>query len=181
MPVTSNGDGTGNMIGANLPVGDLTRLSNPGKLGLDSLTTALKLPTELVSNRNLYFNNDIKRFDGQEKKYQIPEDIYGASIPGGGTDLGGIPVKWAYALEQLGGQPARALSKTFGVQTQQDAENNSLKPSLGISSMLKKYDIKETNLRAKQAELRELMEYLDYLEQEQGQRARSVNEIKKGN
>lgn len=180
MPVTSNGDGTGNMVGANLPVGDLTRLSDPGKLGLDSLTTALKLPIELVSNRNLYFNNDIKRFDGQEKKYQIPDDVYGYSIPGGGKELGGIPVKTAYALEQLGGQPARALSKTFGVQTQQDAENNSLKPSLGISSMLKKYDIKETNLRAKQAELRKLMEYLDYLEQEQGKRARSVTEIKKG-
>ncbi|CAN7361951.1 hypothetical protein [Paenibacillus sp. LjRoot56] len=180
MPVTSNGDGTGNMLGANLPVGDLTKLSNPGKLGLDSLTTALKLPIELVSNRNLFFNNDLKRFDGQEKKYQIPDDVYGASIPGGGTELGGLPVKLAYALEQLGGQPARALSKTFGKPTQQDAENSSLKPSLGISSLVKKYDIKETNLRAKQAELRKLMEYMDYLEQEQGERARSVNDIKKG-
>lgn len=180
MPVTNEGDGTGHMLGANLPVGDLTKLSNPGKLGLDSLTTALKLPIELVSNRNLFFNNDLKRFEGQEKKYQVPDDVYGASIPGGGKELGGIPVKLAYALEQLGGQPARALSKTFGKPTQQDIENNSLRPSLGISSLLKKYDIKETNLRAKQKELRDLMGVIDYLEQEQGERARSVNDIKKG-
>ena len=106
--------------------------------------------------------------------------MYGASIPGGGKELGGLPVKLAYALEQLGGQPTHALAKTFGQPTQQEQENNSLRPSLGISSMLKKYDIKETNLRAKQAELRKLMEYIDYLEQEQGQRARSVTDIKKG-
>lgn len=180
MPVTSNGDGTGKMFGANLPVGDLTKISNPGKLGLDSLTTALKLPIELVSNRNLFFNNDLKRFDGQEKKYQIPNDLYGASLPGGGKELGGLPVKLAYALEQLGGQPTRALAKTFGQPTQQEEENASLRPTLGMSSMLKPYDIKETNLRAKQKELRDMMEYIDYLEQEQGKRARSVTDIKKG-
>lgn len=179
MPVTSNGDGTGKMLGANLPVGDLTRLSAPGKLGLDSLAPTVKLPIELLSNRNLFFNNDIQRFEGQEKKYQIPNDLFGLPIPGGGTSLGGLPVKWAYGLEQAGGQIGRGLSNAFSQPTQQEEENQSLRPTLGISSLLKKYDINETNFRAKQKELRELMEIIDYLEQEQGRRARSVNEIKK--
>lgn len=180
MPVTSNGDGTGKMFGANLPVGDLTRLTSPGKLALDSLTTALKLPIELTSNRNLFFNNDIQRFDGQEKKYQIPNSVYGLNIPDGGKDIGGLPVKVAYGLEQAGGQIGRSLGNTFGKKTVSEEENASLKPTMGMSSMLKKYDIKETNYREKQAELRKLMDYIDYLEQEQGKRARSVNDIKKG-
>lgn len=180
MPITGNGDGSGRMLGANLPVGDLTRLSSPGKLGLDSLAGPLKLLGELPSNRNLFYGNEIQGFEGQAKKYRIPEKIYGIDIPGGGKKLGGLPVKMAYALEQLGGQPARGLSKMLGVPTQQELENQSLKPSLGISSLLKPYDIKETNYRAKQKELRELEDMIYYLEQELGQRPRSVRDIKRG-
>lgn len=179
-PYSGDGKGSGMMASVNLPAGDLTKLSNPGKLGLDSLTPLAKLPIELTSNRNLFFNNDIQRFEGQQKKYRIPEKIYGVNIPGGGKELGGLPVKTAYAAEQIGGQPVRGLSKILAKPTVQDQENVSLKPSLGISALRKKYDVNETNYRQKQAELRELMDYIDYLEQEQGQRARSVTEIKKG-
>lgn len=180
IPVTGDGEGKGSMFGANLPLSDLTKLSKPGKLALDSASTLLKTPIELISNRNLFFNNDIQKFEGEQKKYKIPESIYGMDIPGGGKELGGLPVKTSYGLEQLGGQPTRALSKMLGAQSISDKENASIKPTLGISSMLKKYDVNETNLRTKQAELRRLMEYMDYLEQEQGARPRSVSEIKKG-
>lgn len=180
LPVSGDGKGSGSMLGANLPLSDLTKLSTPGKLFVDSINPLLKLGIELPSNRNLFFNSDIEAFKGQQKKYQVPEKIYGMNVPWGGKSLGGLPVKKAYALEQLGGQPVRGLSKIIGKPTVQEQENASLKPTLGISSMFKKYDINETNYRQKQKELRMLMDAIDYLEQEQGVRPKSVTDIKKG-
>lgn len=180
LPVSGDGEGGGKMLGLNLPAADLTKLSNPGKLALDTITPAIKTPIEMVTNRNFFFNNEIESFKGEQKKYRIPEEIYGVDIPGGGKELGGLPVKAAYGLEQAGGQPVRGLSRILAKQTVAEKENEALKPSLGISAMLKKYDINKENFYKKKNELRELMDYIDYLEQEQGQRPKTISQIKKG-
>lgn len=180
LPVSGDGKGSGSMLGMGLPAADLIKLSNPGKLGLDSLTPLLKTPIETIANRNFFYNNDIERFKGQEKKFQIPEQVYGMDVPGGGKSLGGVPVKAAHAIESFGGQPVRGLSKMLSQPTLQEKENEALKPSLGIRNMIKQFDINKSNYFQKRDELKKLMDYIDYLEQEQGQRPKTISQIKKG-
>ena len=180
IPWSGDGQGSGKLLAMNLPAADLTKLTNPGKLFVDSLTPLAKLPIELSSNTNFFFGNEIQKFRDEEKKYQIPENIWGMDIPGGGTQIGGLPVKTAYAVESLGGQPARGLSGLISKPTVAEQENQSLKPSLGIRSLLKNYDINESNYRAKQRELEQLLDYLKYLEQETGERPRTISDIKRG-
>lgn len=180
LPISGDGQGSGYMLGLNLPLADLTKLTDPFKLASDSISPFVKLPFEMSSNRNLFNGKELEQFAGQQKKYQIPEEILGINVPGGGTPLGGIPTKTAHAIEQLGGQPARRLSNLFGVDTAQDKENAALNPVFGISSIFKKYDINETNFYDKKRELRELMDLIDLIEQETGTRPKSVTDIKKG-
>ncbi|RCW44213.1 hypothetical protein [Paenibacillus prosopidis] len=179
-PVSGDGLGTGSMLGLNLPLSDLTKLNEPAKLFADSLSPVIKTPIELGTNYNLFKGRDIEQFKGEQKKMQIPEKILGLNVPGGGTPLGGIPVKTDHALRQLGGNPARQFLNAATIKTEREKEEAATKPAFGITNMLKRYDINETNFYEKKAELRRLMELIDYIEQETGNRPKSVTDIKKG-
>jgi hypothetical protein len=165
LPVTSDGKGSGKMIGFNLPLGDLTKLSNPLKTSIDSFTPLAKLPLELGINRNLFYNKPIEKFEGQVKEF----DKLGLKF--------NMAIKKAYALEQMTGQIGRGLS---GFMTKEETEDQDTKfrmPSFGISGVLKDFDANKANYFELRAKLKELQDYISYIEQQTGVRPRTVNEI----
>lgn len=167
LPITGK-DGKGKYLGLNLPVGDLAKLSSPGKTLVDAVTPLAKLPAELTLNRNFFFNKPIENFEGQEKQYQVPF-----------TDRRfGIDMKTAYTAEQLTGQIGRGLSGYLQAPESVDRDTQFRLPTLGISSFLKDFDAEESRKYELIDQLRKLQDYIDYIEQQTGTRPRSVNEIR---
>lgn len=166
IPLTGDGQGRGKLLGLNLPIGDLTKLSNPGKTIVDSVSPLLKLIPELTLNRNFFYNKPIEKFEGQEKKYQL------------GPLNGSLSAKKAYALEQLTGQIGRGLSGYLTKPEQADQDTKFRRPSLGLS-IIKEYDTSKAKYFELREELKKLQDYINYIEQQTGIRPREVKEIKK--
>lgn len=168
MPVYGS-NGRGKMVGLNLPLGDLTKLSDPLKLAVDGLTPLIKTPIELATNYNMFYKKPIQKFEGQEKQFNI-----------GGVDLGGIPIKTAYALEQATGQIGRGISDYLQKPDQKDQDTKFRTPSLGISSIVKPFDADKYAQLEQLQKLKELQDLILYIQQQEGAKPRTVNEIKKG-
>jgi hypothetical protein len=164
MPVSGDGKGSGKMLGFNLPLGDVAKLSEPGKMGIDSLTPLAKLPLELGLNRNFFYNKPIQKFEGQEK--QFAGDV-------------GIPIKLAYALEQATGQIGRGLSGIMQKPEEADQDTKFRMPSMGISSVLKDFDADKSKYFESREQLRKLMDLINYIEQQEGTRPRTIKEIRR--
>lgn len=169
IPVSSDGKGSGKMIGFNLPLGDLTKLSKPLKTLIDSATPVAKLPLELGINRNLFFNKPIEKFKGQAKQFNVLGQEFNVAI------------KTAYALEQATGQIGRGLSGFFTKPEEADQDTKFRMPSFGISSVLKDFDANKASYFQLQDKLKELQDYINYIQQQEGVRPREVSEIKKSN
>lgn len=167
-PVTGDGQGSGKFLSINLPVGDLIRAGEPLKTLTDSATPLGKLPVELSLNRNFFYNKPIEKFEGHEKQFRIP-----------GTNVEfGIPAKTAYALEQGTGQVGRGFSQYLQKPESVDQDTKFRMPSLGISSVVKDYDVKQAKFFQLLNELRKLQDEINYIEQQTGTRPRTVNEIR---
>lgn len=162
IPVSGDDKGSGKFLGLNLPLGDLTKLSSPGKTLVDAISPLLKLPTELSLNRNFFYNKPIEQFEGQQK--QFIGDV-------------NIPARTAYALEQLTGQVGRGLSGYLQKPNQEDQDVKFRTPSLGISSLLKDYDAERARYFQLLNELKRLRDQLDYIEQQTGKRPPTVSEL----
>jgi hypothetical protein len=180
IPVTGAEDGSGHFLGLNLPLGDLTKLSDPLKLAVDQVSSLIKLPAEVSMNRSFFFDRPLSKFEGHEKKFAIPEEVYGINVPGGGTELGGIDQKLAYVLESLGGQPVRGLSNLLTPPKEEDQSKKFLAPGLGISSMFKPYDVKSSEYFEQYEQLQKLLDLIKYIEQQTGQEVRTLNQINGG-
>lgn len=168
MPIYGK-DGKGKMLGLNLPAGDLTKLADPLKLGVDLTTPLIKTPIELATNFNTFRKKKIKEFEGQEKKLQIPF-----------TDIDfGIPIKAAYALEQATGQVGRGMSSFLQKSENEDQDNKFRMPTMGISSFVKDFDVEKYNYYSSLDELKKLQDLIRYIEQQEGQKPRTLAEIKK--
>lgn len=163
-------DGKGQMLGLNLPLGDLTKLSNPGKMLVDSLTPLAKTPTELALNYNMFYRKPIEKFEGQEKQYEIPMT---------GLEFG-VPIRGAYAVEQATGQIGRGLSGFLQKPANADQDNKFRMPTMGISSLTKPFDVERYEDLKKLEELRILQEFMNYIEQQTGQKPRTMQEITMG-
>ncbi|PWV90271.1 hypothetical protein DFQ01_14447 [Paenibacillus cellulosilyticus] len=168
LPVYGNDKtGTGKILGLNLPLGDLTRLDDPLKLLVGSVNPLLKLPAELSLNRSFFTNKEIKKYEGDKTNYNLP-----------GTALDfGIDPKLNYVLEQLGGQPTRMATTTFKDQGDVDQADQALRQTLGISSLLKDYDVNKYDYYKLLDELSKLQDYIQYIEQQRGQDVRTISEI----
>lgn len=153
-------------LGLNLPLGDLTKLSDPLKLGADSLTPLIKTPLELATNFNTFYRKPIEKFEGQRKQYEFA-----------GME-GSLPIKGAYALEQATGQIGRGFSQYLQKSGDVDQDTKFRMPKMGIGSILKDYDAAQSQYFEKLQELRKLQDYMSYIEQQTGNRPRSVREIK---
>lgn len=147
---------------ANLPAEDLSKISGAGAFGkmvVDSINPALKLPVELVSNRNLFTNREISEFDGQTNKL-------------------GIPMKVDYALQTLLGTPGRALS---GFASRPESEQLST-GNYGTAKLLglpiRPYNQEKNEQIRKIQDLQKLRDLIDRIEQDTGKRPRTINEIK---
>lgn len=167
IPVTSDGKGSGKMLGFNLPLGDLTKLNNPLKMGIDSLSPVAKLPLELGINRNLFYNKPIEKFEGQAKKFNVLGQEFNVAI------------KTAYALEQATGQIGRGLSGFLTKPEEADQDTKFRMPSFGISGVLKDFDANKATYFQLRNKLKELQDYISYIEQQTGERPRTVNDINK--
>lgn len=167
-PVIGQG-GKGQFLGLNLPLTDLTKLSQPLKTAIDSVTPIAKIPAEVEQNRNFFFQSPIKRFAGQEKQFQVPF---------GGPKFG-VDQTLAYILEQLGGQVGRGVSGFLQQPQNQDQQLQFLKPALGISSLLKPYDAQKSEYFQQRDRLQQLQDLLNYIEQQTGQRPRTIQEIQR--
>lgn len=168
IPITGE-NGKGKMLGLNLPLGDLTKLSRPGKTLVDSTSVLLKTPAELALNYNTFLRKPIEKFAGQEKKYQIPF-----------TDKGfGIDSKTAYALEQATGQIGRGLSGFLQKPESADQDTLNRLPTLGISSLSKDFDAEKYAYYKKLDELKKMQDLMLYIQQQEGSKPRTLNEIKK--
>lgn len=164
IPVSSD-----KFLALNLPQSDLIKLGDPLKLAADALTPILKTPLELSSNYNLFKKKPIQSFDGQTKQYEVP-----------GTDVDfDIPIKTAYAAEQLLGQIGRGFSQYLQKESNVDQDDKFRLPSMGITSVLKDYDPKMEAYYQALNELRKLQDQMSYIEQQTGSRPRTINEIKK--
>ena len=164
LPVYGAG-GKGKMLGLNLPISDLTKISNPLKLLADAITPLIKTPIELAANYNLFKGKPIEKFAGQEKQLV------------GGV---GIPMKTAYALEQLTGQVGRGLTDYLQKPTDVSQENKFLTPSFGISSLLKPFDAEKYSYYKRLDDLKKMQDLMLLIQQQEGQKPRTVAEIKKG-
>ncbi|MCM3746514.1 hypothetical protein M3223_04015 [Paenibacillus pasadenensis] len=151
VPISGDG-GKGYMLGLNLPIGDLTKLSNPIKMITDSFAEPITLPIELATNRDFFRNKDIEKFAGQTTNYGIP-----------GLGEIGLDPKLAYAMESLGGQPVRAVSSLTKVPDSSDMERQYLNPSLGLALPIKPYDYEKFQFYNQLDELKKLQEYIQYL------------------
>jgi hypothetical protein len=165
IPVSGDGKGSGKFLGLNLPLGDLARTTEPGKLGVDSLSPLAKLPVELAMNRNFFYNKPIQRFEGQEKQFQL-----------GDTEFG-IPSKPAYALEQLTGQIGRGLSSYLQKPDDEDLDKKFRTPTMGISSVIKDFDVDKAKYFEHLERLRKLQDLMSYIQQQTGNRPPTVNEL----
>jgi hypothetical protein len=180
IPILGDG-GTGKALGLNLPVGDLTKVSDPLTMLLNSLTPLAKLPAELAMNRSTFYDRPIQEFAGQERQLSIPENFLGIPVPGGGKEFGSAlqpNETLAYLLEQLGGQPVRETLKLLASPKDEDQAKKFKDPVLGISSVLKDIDANKSKFFQQREELQKLMDLIDYIEQQTGSRPRGVNEIR---
>lgn len=167
LAVSSDGKGSGKMLGFNLPLGDITKLANPLKMAIDSSTPVAKLPLELGINRNLFYNKPIEKFEGQAKQFSILGQEFNVAI------------KTAYALEQSTGQIGRGLSGFLTKPEEKDQDTKFRMPSFGISGVLKDFDANKATYFQLRNKLKELQDYINYIEQQTGERPQSVNDIKK--
>jgi hypothetical protein len=162
-------NGQGKSLGLNFPLTDLFKLSSPLKTFTDSVTPLLKTPIELATNYNMFLGKPIEKFQGQNKVYQVP-----------GTNIqAGIPMKLAYALEQLTGQPGRGLSGYLQQPNQKDQDTTFRTPSLGISSFLKPFDADKADYLQKLQELKDLQDMILYIQQQTGAKPRTIAQIGK--
>lgn len=167
--VTGDQKGNGKFLSMNLPLADTMKVGSPGKMIIDSTSPMIKLIPELSLNRNFFYNKPIQNFEGQEKQYQVPY-----------TDINfGIPMKPAYAMEQLTGQVGRGLSGYMERPESIDQDKKFRTPSLGISSVIKDYDAEKSKYFEAMNQLQQLQDMINYIEQQTGTRPRTVNEIKK--
>lgn len=160
-------DGKGKMLGFNLPGGELGKLSEPLKLGIDTFTPLVKTPIELGTNFNMFYRKPIESFGGQKKQFSAF-----------GKDFG-IPIKTAYALEQMTGQIGRGFSGYLQRPEDEDQDKKFRTPKLGISGVLKDFDVEKANYYELRNHLRQLQDYINYIEQQEGVRPRTVNEIRR--
>lgn len=182
-PVYGRGDGTGLMLGLNLPLSDLPKISDPLKILLDSLTPLAKLPAELSLNRSFFYDRPIEQFEGQRKQFAIPENILGIPIPGGGTDLPSAiepNMRLAYLIEQLGAQPVRTLANLLTAPESEDQAKKFSDPVFGINSLLKEFDVNRAEYFEQREQLQKLLDLIKFIEQQTGQEVRTVNEIRRG-
>lgn len=167
IPFKGEDDGSGEFVSMNLPLADLTRVTQPGKMAVDSMSPLPKQVLEQSLNRNFFYNSPIEEFEGQERQLNVP-----------GTDIEwGIPVKQAYALENLTGQIGRT---SFDFLQRPEDENQDAKfrmPSLGISNMTKEYDVNRSRFFERLEELRRLQDRINYIEQQTGVRPPTMNDI----
>ncbi|MFA4854180.1 MAG: hypothetical protein WC616_02385 [Candidatus Omnitrophota bacterium] len=163
----SGGKGKGKFLSMSLPLADMLRATKPLKMAIDATTPLLKTPAELALNRNFFFNKPIEKFRGQEKQFEVP-----------GTDLEfGIPAKAAYLAEQATGQIGRGFSQYLQKESDQDIKFRM--PSMGISSLLKDYDVKKSRYFELLNELQALQDQMKYIEQQTGQKPKTIKELKK--
>jgi hypothetical protein len=167
VPIYGN-KGKGKFLGLNLPLGDLTKLSTPGKTLVDSFTPILKTPAELALNYNMFRGKPIEQFAGQQKQYQI------------GNMKFGIGMKPAYAIEQATGQIGRGLSGFLQKPESVNQDNTIRLPALGISSLTKPFDAQQYQYYDRLNELRQLQDLINYIQQQEGAKPRTIAEIKKG-
>lgn len=167
LPVYGSG-GKGKMLGLNLPLGDLTKLSNPLGMAVDGLTPLIKTPIELATNYNMFYKKPIERFAGQEKQFDL------------GPLQFGLPAKTAYALEQATGQIGRGLSSYLQKPENKDQDTAYRLPTLGINSMLKNFDAEKYANMEQLQRLKQLQELMLYIQQQEGEKPRTVNQIKGG-
>lgn len=163
-------DGSGKFIALNLPLGDLVKVTSPGKTILDSTSPLIKLIPELSMNRNFFFDKPISRFEGHQKQFQVPF---------GGPEFG-IGARTAYAVEQLTGQIGRGFSGYLQKPEEVDQDTKYRLPTLGISSMLKDFDAESSEYFQQRDQLQRLLDLIDFIEQQEGVRPRSVREITAG-
>lgn len=67
IPLTGDGEGNGTLLGANLPLSDLSQLSNPGRMAVNSANPIIKTPVEAAINHNMFTGDQIQEFDGQKQ------------------------------------------------------------------------------------------------------------------
>lgn len=153
----------GSTFTANLPAEDLSKVAGAGAFGkmlVDSINPALKLPIELVSNRNLFTNREISEFEGQTNRF-------------------GLPMKADYTIQTLLGMPGRALS---GFATRSESEQ--LNPSTSTAKLLglpvRPYNQQKNEQIRKIQDLQKLRDLIDRIEQDTGKRPRTINEIQGG-
>lgn len=161
-------NGKGRFLGLNLPLGDLTKLSRPGKTLVDSVSPLIKTPAELALNYNMFRGKPIEQFAGQQKQYEL-----------GGLEFG-LPARTAYALEQATGQIGRGLSGFLQKPESVNQDNMVRLPSLGISSLTKPFDADQYAYYERLNQLRELQDLINYIQQQEGARPRTVAEINRG-
>lgn len=180
IPVYGEG-GQAKALGLNLPLADLTKLSDPLKMLLDSITPLAKTPAELATNRSTFYDRPIQEFKGQERQLSVPDNFLGIPIPGGGTEFSSAlqpNETLAYLLEQLGGQPVRQTLNLLASPKDEDQAKKFKDPVLGISSVLKDIDPNKSKYFQQRDELQALMDLIDYIEQQSGSRPRGVKEIR---
>lgn len=166
IPFSGEG-GKGKMIGLNFPLGDLAKLSRPGKTIVDSVSPLIKTLPEIWTNYNTFRGKKIENFEGQQKQYEV----FGKEF--------GIPIKAAYGIEQATGQIGRGLSGFFTKPESVDQDSKNRLPTLGISSLTKDFDVKKYEYYEKLNELRQLQDLMLFIEQQTGGKPRTLAEIKR--
>jgi hypothetical protein len=101
--------GTDKTLNLNLPMSDLAKMTNPGKVALDSLSPLLKVPGEIIFNQKTLNGAPIKTHDTQ-KGQMFGKEFEGLPfLPDGEKTMGMNGKQWEYLFENMFA-PARNVS-----------------------------------------------------------------------
>jgi hypothetical protein len=153
--------GTDRLLSVNPPAADLSKMTDPGKMLIDSLTPVLKAPLEIGMNRSTFNDRQIKEFDGQTG------DIAGVEVP----------VQLEYLIENLIA-PVRNLSGAMERQTAGDSPIDVMQKMVG-GDLAKPWNEESFQNEADWKENERLQGIIDRMEKQEGTDVQTKSELEK--
>ncbi|MEX1123107.1 MAG: hypothetical protein WED82_13275 [Balneolales bacterium] len=152
--ISGDGEGSGQFAGLNLPLSDLSSLSNPLRMATGALTPLAKLPIELGTNYDTFRERPIKDFEGEK------------------GDTFGLPAKADHALSQIG-----ALRNLAG---HAESVGSGDVGSFLTAGIPREHNAEQAEYFRLLDELRRLQDAMDRYQQAEGVRPPTINEIQSG-
>lgn len=161
--------GAGKMLNLALPASDMNRLTNPGKMALDSLTPLAKVPLEMITGNRFLDGRPIKDFEGQNGKLL-------------GKEFGGALGMDGKEIEYLVSNLAAPIRNISGAQQNQSEGTGNLKDNLFKAmggELAKPYDVDKLQNSADYRESQRLSDVIKRMRDQEEKEVMTLEDMKK--